>query len=298
MIDRAHKIFYLVGLNKSFTKAARIMYISQPAVSQQIKILENKYGNKLIELEGKNVRMTEEGTRLFFRIEEGLELEEKLKSDLDPKRGRKYNIGATLTIGEYVMPELLGNYSQEYTDEDIIMQVENTEIITQLLYERKILLGFVEGEFNKRLFEYSLYKKDEMILVGAKDSGLASRGEINGEELLKEKLILREKGSGTRKSFEDEMISRGFSMNEFAAYMSIGSLTAIKRMVLKNLGYTIISRLAVEEELKEGRLVEIKTGDLKFFREFNFICNKNEVNPFVSKFVEYCLKGRKEKNEL
>ncbi len=291
MIDRVHKTFQAVVHHGSYTKAALELCITQPAVSQHIKTIENLYNVLLIAKEGKKIYLTEEGKILNKYILKVQQVTNSLKKDLlnSGSLTKEYNMGATLTIGEYILPEILGIYKLSVPNHNLILQVENTKIISEQLYSNKIDLAFVEGNFDKKLFNYTIYKKDELILTASKNSSLSKKRFINPADLVDLPLILREKGSGTRKTFEDALLNSGLSLPEYKPYMSIGSLTAIKSMVERDLGYTIISRLAVQNELDMGKLVEIEIRNFKIFREFNFIYNKNSALPFVKSFIDFCL---------
>jgi len=197
-----------------------------------------------------------------------------------------YRVGATLTIGEYVLPALLGEYARRFAQHEITLEVENTSTITRRVLNEQLDLGFVEGPFDRRLFEAQLHRRDELILVAAAESELAQRKRVGIEELDELRLILREPGSGTRQSFDEAMLASG--RPALKPSMSIGSLTSIKRMVVAGLGATVISRLAVADELAAGIMTEIEIEGLRIEREFNFIYRKNGPRAFIVNFIDFC----------
>ncbi len=290
MIDRLHITFQTVVRHSSYTKAAQELCLTQPAVSQHIRILEKSYKVLLFAKEGKRIYLTEEGKILNRYITDVQQIINSLNRDIlnEGRKIKEYNLGATLTIGEYLLPHILGSHKRYNPNQDLVLQVDNTKIIAEKLFSNEIDLGFVEGEFDRKMFDYTLFKKDELILVASKDSILSEKKQIEPSQLTELRLILREKGSGTRKTFENALLSADLSLPGNKPYMSIGSLTSIKSMVERDLGYSVISRLAVEEELDQGRLIEIEIRNFQIFREFNFIYNKNRPQTFVTSFISFC----------
>lgn len=289
MIDRFHQTFATVARLGSYTKAAQELCLTQPAVTQHVKALEEHYRVSLFERAGRAPRLTEAGVILLRHLEQAAGIEHALQIELRNASTavQLYRVGATLTIGEYVLPSLLAEYSKCFAQHEIILEVENTSAITRRVLNDQLDLGFVEGSFDRRLFEASLYRRDELILVTAAQSELGPS--IGIAELDALRLILREPGSGTRQSFDEALLSCGRS--PVKPCMSIGSLTSIKRMVIAGLGCTVISRLAVADELAAGTLAEIEIEGLRIEREFNFIYRKNGPRAFIANFIEFCQEG-------
>ena len=288
MIDRFHQTFATVARLGSYTKAAQELYLTQPAVTQHVKALEEHYGASLFERVGRSPRLTAAGLILLRHLEQAAIIERALDIELRNASTavQTYRVGATLTIGEYVLPALLGEYARRFAQHEITLEVENTSAITRRVLNEQLDLGFVEGAFDRRLFETQLYRRDELILVAAADSELGQRKRLGIEELDELRLILREPGSGTRQSFDEALLASGRSA--LKPSMSIGSLTSIKRMVLAGLGATVISRLAVADELAAGVMTEVEIEGLRIEREFNFIYRKNGPRAFILNFIDFC----------
>lgn len=289
MIDQKLNTFLTICKTNNFTKAAEILNLTQPAVSKHIKALENYYGTSLFKRKGRLLGLTEEG-KILFEYARNLEvqtflMEREIRNSLGVNK--LYNIGATLTIGEYVLPYILGKYKLAAPNTDIIMQVQNTEFITKKLLNGEIDLGLVEGPFDKSKFQYKTLKGDELVFVVSPQSQFSQKSEIELDEILKSKLILREKGSGTRKVLEDKLASLSFNLAQLKPYMEIGSIGAIKSLVELNLGCTIISKEAVQKEISSGSLVSIPIKDIRIIRDFNFIYMKDSPNGFVDSFTEF-----------
>ncbi|MCY6369073.1 LysR family transcriptional regulator [Clostridium ganghwense] len=287
--------FLTVAKIKNYTKSARILNLTQPAVSQHIKFLEEHYGVKFIKKNGRNIELTQEGEEFLEYVKE-LEVKEreiykKLKNKSSVEK--TYNIGATLTIGGYVLPKILGKYKEQYPNIEIILTVNNTKEILRKLLREEIDLGLVEGPFDRNKFEYKRLKEDELILAFSPKHEFSKEEYVQLEDILSGKLILREEGSGTRKYFENTLLDEGYSANDLNIYMEVGSIDAIKALVEANLGYTIISKAAIERELKLGviKTVPIKNKRLNvvnFYREFNFVYLSGSMNNYLSDFMEFC----------
>ncbi len=290
LIDTKLITFLTVGKIKSFTKAAEILNITQPAVSQHIKFLEEYYEVDLIKKRGRQIDLTEEGKLLFHH---GKELEvsaRSLKEKLKNKSSitKRYTVGATMTIGEYVLPYILGEYKSLYKNIDILLQVNNTKEIIEKLLNEEIDLALVEGPFDKNKFHYKKLKDDELVLAVSSKHPFAKKKEIKLEEILRGNLILRERGSGTREIFENKLIELGYDLKDIKIYMEIGSINAIKSLVESNLGYTIISKEAIKREVSLGIIEILPIKNIKIRREFNFIYLKNEGKDFIKSFIYFC----------
>lgn len=289
LIDQRLVTFLTVCKTNNFTRAAELLNLTQPAVTKHIKSLEDYYGTPLFTRKGRLISLTKEGEVLFnhakvIEAQTSL-LERKIKNSHEAVK--RHTIGATLTIGEYILPDILGRYKAARPNTDIIMQVYNTEVITKKLLNGEIDLGLVEGPFNIGKFQYVTLKEDELVLAASPQSQLAGKSEVDLEEVLKSKLILREEGSGTRKVLENTLIDLGFNLNNLKPYMEIGSIGAIKSLVGLNLGCTIISRAAVQKEASAGTLLVIPIKGIRITREFNCIFLKDSPMEFVDDFVRF-----------
>jgi len=290
MIDSKLITFINVAKLSSYTKTAELLNLTQPAVSQHIRQLEDYYKVKLILKKGRHIFLTEEGQILYknaVKMEaEALVLERKIKNKSSVVK--RYNIGATLTIGEYVLPKLLGEYKKKYNNIDIIMNVNNLEEVLKRLNEGEIDLGIVEGPFDKSRFITSKYKDDELVLVTSPENEFTCYDKVKLRDLIEMgKLILREKGSGTRLTFENKLVELGYNLQDLHAYMEIGNLGAIKSLVEENLGYSVISREAVKKEVSAGTLKIIPVADASFIREFNFVYLENSPADFIEDFISF-----------
>lgn len=290
MLDIRFTTFITVVKIKSFTKAAEILNLTQPAVSQHIKHLEEYYGVNLIKKQGKEIGLTEEGVILYKYAKElelvyrNLETELKNKSSIH----KFYNVGASMTIGGYVLPYILAEYKKAYKNIDIRLQIGNTEDIIDRLLNRKIELALIEGNFDINKFNYKKFKDDEMVLAVSSKHPFSFQDSVSIEQVLQGELILREKGSGTREIFERKLKDVGYDISSFNPYMELGNIPAIKSLVEENLGYTIISKETIKRELKLGLMRIIPIKGLDIYREFNFIYLKDGNKNFIEEFIKFC----------
>lgn len=289
MIDLRLLTFITVAKTKSYTKAAEILNITQPAVSQHIKFLEDEYEVHLIKKYGKGFDLTEEGLILFKYAEEIEVLYKALEMKLKNRSGiiKTYSIGASMTIGGYILPYILGKYRRINQNINILLQVNNTKEILEKLIAGNINLAFIEGIFDKSKFKFKKYKEDELVLAVSPQHKFANKEQVTVQEILEDNLILREKGSGTREVIENQFFELGFDINNSKKYMEIGDISAIKSLIELNLGYSIISRETIKKEILQGTIKEVPIRNVRIFREFNFVYFHDE--EFIDEFIKFCL---------
>lgn len=227
--------FITLSKTKSYTKASKLLDITQPAVSQHIKYLEYYYGVSLIEKNSKGIELTEEGKVLLEYAEKIELLYCAIENRLRNKSAivKTYSIRASMTIGGYVLPPILGQYKKLYPNIDILLHVNNTEEILNRLVKGSIDFGIIERAFNKDKFKYEKFKDDNLVLAK----------EIIIDQLLKENMILREKGSGIRELTEERFKAYGIEISSFKGLMEIGSISAIKSLIENNMVWLLTESL-------------------------------------------------------
>jgi DNA-binding transcriptional LysR family regulator len=289
MIDQRLVTFLTICKTKNFTRAAGLLHITQPAVTKHIKSLEDDFDAPLFLRKGRTIELTPEG-KILLESAKAMETQAFLtqRKIKNSKMAQKhYIIGATLTTGEYVLPPILGRFRDACPDIDVSMQVHNTQIITGKLSSGEIDLGLVEGPFDKSKFDFYRLREDELVFVVSPQNPLAYKTRVDVAEVLAGNLILREEGSGTRKVFEDRLLSLGISLSGFRPFMEIGSIGAIKSLVGLNLGSTVISKTAVQNEILSGALRMIPIRRLRILRSFDFIFLKTGPSGFLKRFISF-----------
>lgn len=277
MLENRHRTFLALCRYESFTKAAEHLHITQPAVSQHLKYLEEYYDCQLIDTSNRKIKLTQEGKLLKGFTTTVYADAQHFKENLQALKTEEilpFNFGATLTIGEYVMPDILSKLLKKFPEMTFHMTVANTQVLQEQLNNGELDFIIVEGLFDKAKYDTTRFSIENFIPVCAADSHLANR-EVTFEELLQERLILREVGSGTRDIFEHILKEHNYLLDRFEKIIEIGNKTAIKQMVANDLGITFLFEEAVKKELAAGELVEINLSSFSGKREFNFVTLKN-----------------------
>ena len=251
-------IFHKVAEKEHFTHAAEALYISQPAVSKQVHELERSLGLALFVQVGRNVHLTEAGRTLFEYTRRIFALSEEAEMVLgeihDLKRGHLV-VGASTTIGTYLLPELLGVYRKRYPHIKLALDIANATEIQKRLLQNRVEVGFIEGAVTHDEICERFWRQDQLALIAPADTPLLARQDLTIEALLQEPFILREAGSGTRTVLEEALSRRG--LPPLPPYMELGSTEAIKNAVAAGLGLSFVSEHTIQLERAARLLVSI-----------------------------------------
>lgn len=278
MIDFRLKTFLILCETKNYTKAANILHITQPAVSQHIKYLEKEYNAKLFNYSSKLLTLTKKGELLkkfaLGMLSNSNRLAEILKDDNLDNHSIKF--GATLTIGEYVMPKVLKSYLKDYPKNNISMYVDNTTSLLNKLNNGEIDFALIEGNFTKSDYSYKLISKEKFIPICSKSSPF-SIGSYSFDDLCNNRLVIRENGSGTRNVLEGILHDHGLSIFDFNSIIEISNFSAIKSLVSDNIGISFVYEAVVKQDIMNGSLSIININDFSITHEFNFVYLKNSI---------------------
>ncbi|MGM0878862.1 MAG: LysR family transcriptional regulator [Bacillota bacterium] len=282
------KTFCLVVDEGSISQAARLSFVSQPAVTRQIRQLENLYGTLLFDrTEGKLI-VTETGKMLYPFAKAIINDFNRSKEVILQATG-EYNsnirVGASLTIGEFLLPNLLGRFKKLTPEINVTLTIKNTPSVLEDLANDVIDIGMVEGIVEDKKFTVNKFADDELILVYPADHPWSEKSEIDINELANERMIWRESISGTRLIIENALKEHGV-LDKIDSYMEIGSTQAIKSAVESGLGVSILSRLTIARELELGFLKEMKISGINIKRSLWLVkkpqrFNRNSVTSFV-----------------
>ncbi len=286
MTLRKLEIFYWVAEKLNMTTVSKEKYISQPAISQMIKEMEDELEVKLFNRLGKRLYLTDEGElfKTYSRRMMNLykEFEEVLEEKKDLKNG-KLKLGASSTIGIYVMPQLIKYFIKEFPDIDISLKIGNTEDIAKMILKNDIDFAFVEAEVDMNEIKTEKIWTDELIIITHPNHKWGNLEEIQSDELELEKFILREEGSGTRKVFEAAMKNNEVKYRES---FTLGNTEAIKEIIMTGIGISCLSKLTVKKELDQGTLRGYRIKNLKIKRGFNLIYHKDKhFSPLMKEFI-------------
>ncbi|MFC3041525.1 LysR substrate-binding domain-containing protein [Virgibacillus xinjiangensis] len=277
-MDQSLVVFKEVADRKSFSRAAEVLHMSQPAVSQYISALEKEYGVRLLERSNKFVQLNKAGEIIYqyaVDILRKYEQMEILVSDLKNQPGGELKIGASYTIGEYLVPLILKRLQDKYPDILPDVMIGNTDTVTRTLEKREIDIALVEGEIDRPKIEVEPFAQDRMFIVVGNRPELI-RKQYSPVELEKETWLIREEGSGTRRMAE-ELFS--FLQISPERALTFGSTQSIKEAVEEGMGITFLSELAIKKELQQQRLHRLDMEGLPFRRQFSLIKNEQEFHP-------------------
>ncbi|WP_410768164.1 selenium metabolism-associated LysR family transcriptional regulator [Fontibacillus sp. BL9] len=275
-------IFYTVAERGSFSAAAQALHMTQPAVTMQIQALEDYFGSKLLIRSTKKIELTEAGHTLFpfaLRSMELMRETEKAMSRFTSMLEGRLQLGASLTIGEYVLPRLLGPFGKQHPHISIALKVMNTTQIIEDIVSHQLNFGLVEAPVHHPDMVSEPVMEDELKLIVPAEHPLAAKGRIKLGEALTYPFVLREKGSGTRQVMEAELERRGFRPERLETVMELGSTGAVKSAVEAGLGVTIISPSSVKHEQALGILKVVDIEDAEFKRKFYSIHLKSTLLP-------------------
>ncbi|GAB6929730.1 selenium metabolism-associated LysR family transcriptional regulator [Paenibacillus sp. JCM 10914] len=291
-------IFYTVAERGSFSSAAQSLHMSQPAVTMQVQALEEYFGTKLLIRSTKRMELSEAGRTLLPFARRSLELSRETDAAMAAFSNMllgRLQLGASLTIGEYVLPRLLGPFGREYPDISIMLKVINTTQILEEIASYQLNFGLIEAPVEHPDMVLDAVMEDELKLIVPAGHPLAERTDpIVLEDVLTYPFVLREKGSGTRQVMEDVLLQRGVDPASIQTVMELGSTGAVKSAVEEGLGITMLSTSTVKHETALGLVKMIDIADASFKRNFYSIQLRSARLPMsASTFLSYLREQKK-----
>jgi DNA-binding transcriptional LysR family regulator len=274
------RIFASVYKNKSFSRASEQLNISQPTISEHIKNLEAELGCALFDRLGRSILPTREAELMYPRaihiVEETGRLKDAVASSSETVKGEMV-IGASTIPGSYILPGLCHAFREQNPEVSFRVLIEDSRRITDMVLEHETVLGVVGSAMEPGRINYEPFYKDELVLASSPDMGL--KGTIGHRELKKIPFILREEGSGTRSTLEGHLKKHGLGAGDLDVAAVLGSTDAVKQAVKAALGASVLSRIAVQDELDAGTLRETKVRSLKMTRSFYLASHRKRVLP-------------------
>ena len=291
MSDRRLKVFHTVARLLSFTKAAEELHMTQPAVTFQVRQLEEYFNTRLFDRTHNKVNLTPAGERVSEFAERIFDLYSEMENtvrDLTGEISGALTIGASTTIAEYMLPALLGEFKNQYPDINLRLKVSNSEGIVSMVEHNVIDLGVVESQVNNKNLIVEVCHNDQLVVVAAPDHELVKRGtKVSPREILKYPFISREEGSGTREVIMQYLIDEKVNPADLNLSLELGSPESIKGAVEAGMGITIISRSIIGKELKLNTLAEVQL-DPPLSRPFSFVRQRQKFRVTVmEKLLEF-----------
>jgi LysR family transcriptional regulator, transcriptional activator of the cysJI operon len=267
------RVFREVANQASFRRAADALYITQPAVTQQIKALEEDLGSRLFDRTGGKVRLTAAGKVLLRRAGEAEATLNRAIEEIGTLEGEvrgALRVAASTTIAQYVLPRLLAEFARLHQGVRLELESANTQRVVEAVVSGDAPIGLIEGPAHSQQLRVERWLEDELMLVVPTGHEWANR-EIPLGALALAKLLVRERGSGTREVLEDALKRAGAPIQRMQIAMELSSTEAILACIEAGLGVGFISRFALERQRTLGTLAVVKVKGLRVTREFSMV---------------------------
>lgn len=304
MADRRLQVFHTVARLLSFTKAAETLHMTQPAVTFQIRQLEEHFNTRLFDRTHNRISLTAAGDRVFEYAEKIITLYGEMDSRVRELTGDVSGIliiGASTTIAEYVLPGLLGEFQLRYPDVNVRLSVSNSLGIVHLVENNSVDVGIVESPVSNKNLAVEVCWEDELMFICPPHHSMAKKKSLPVQELVNLAYLCREEGSGTRDVISDYLTQNGIHLNEMNLCMEFGSPESIKSAVEAGLGVSIVSRATVGKELKLKTLVALPLIP-PLVRPFSFVYQRQKfrlraVEEFMNFAHEHCERQAKKADD-
>lgn len=282
---RQLEVFVAIVKIGNMSRAAEALHLSQSACSMALNTLEQQLNGELFDRHNKKLVINDRGKKLFYRainlLEQASELEDIMLVKATTALSGTLNVGASTTIGNYVLPLTITHFMTRYPHTRINLKVSNTQEVVEQLLHFNIDIGFIEGSCYHQELQVTAWQQDELIIIAAPHHPLANKKKITLKDLLEQQWIFRETGSGTREKFEEAI---GTTITPF---VELGHTEAIKQAVEAGLGISCLSKATVSKALERGELIVIKTPFLKLTRDFYKVIHKEKYQTqLLKRFVE------------
>lgn len=271
MLNFRAKTFLCACKHMNFTSAAVELGISQPAVSQHIRKLEGDYGVKLFIYEGKRLRLTEEGKVMRSAVETMNNDDHILRERIDAmQHNRKmYCFGATHTIGDYIIADNMAEFLRENADCNVNMYIDDTDNLLKSIDDGQIDFAIVEGFFDHSRYETLPFSTEHLICVCGPEYEIPE--EISTQELFHHRIITREPSAGARELLDRALATLNRSVDSFSSQVVVGTPYAVKALAQRNCGIAFLYESSVEEELREGKLRQVRIRHFEPRYRFTFL---------------------------
>lgn len=290
MADRRLQVFHAVAKHLSFTKAAEALFMTQPAVTFQIRQLEEQLNTRLFDRAQGRITLTSAGAIALEYADRILALSAELDSRMKELSGQLAGpllIGASTTIADFLLPQILGEFKARYPAVVPRLFVANSEAVQERIAERSLDLGFIEGDSHLPTLGTDVCCEDELQVVCAPSHLLAKQKSATPQSLTEHAYISRELGSGTREVIDHYLQKAGLALDSLQVVMEAGSPEALKGLAATGLGFSIMSRATVAKEVRLGELVRVPLSP-RLIRHLSVVYPKERFHSLlVSGFVQF-----------
>jgi len=290
MADRRLQVFHAVAKHLSFTKAADALFMTQPAVTFQVRQLEEHFNTRLFDRVQGRITLTPAGQLALEYAERILALSVELDTRMKERSGQVAGpllIGASTTIAEFLLPQVLGEFKARFPAVVPRLFVANSEAVQARIAERTLDLGFIEGESHLPSLVTDVCCDDELQVVCAPSHPLAKLQTVSPKALTEHAYVSREPGSGTREVIDSYLQKAGVAPDSMQLVMELGSPEALKGVVATGLGFAIMSRATVAKEIRLGQLAKVALSP-RLDRHLSVVYPKERFHSkLVNGFVEF-----------
>jgi DNA-binding transcriptional LysR family regulator len=289
------KVFHIAARMQSFTRAAEALFLTQPGISKHIKDLEDYYGTRLFDRLGKKVVLTQAGIILHTKTEIIFNMIDQLKVEIDELQGLDrgaLNIGASITIGIYVLPQILSRFRALYPHIDMGLDIVLNRQVVDKILDNSIDIGFLGAPVDDGRISIGTFMKDELVLVIPAGHEWCLRDSVEPYELMNQTFIIPRQGSGTRVIVEERLGQAGVTLKKCIEF---GHTEAVKRAVEAGLGVSILSKSAIRREEHLGVIKSLPLADIDLGRHFYFAYRKDKYMTNAAKaFLEFAVYSSEE----
>jgi DNA-binding transcriptional LysR family regulator len=288
---RRLEVFAKVAELGSFSRAAEALYLTQPTVSEHVRALESELGVQLLDRLGRGAAPTRAGELVLGYARRLLALAREAQQALDQFQGRMSGelvVGGSTIPGEYVLPALIGQFKSKYPDISISLLIGDSRQVSEWVEQGRAEVGVVGARPASRALEARELMPDELVIVVPAGHPWAARKAVPLDELRREPMVVRERGSGSREAVEHALEGADLSLASLRIVGEMGSTQAVKQAVRAGVGIALISRRAVEDECRAGLLACVKVKDLKVTRAFHLVTHRERSrSPLAQAFLDF-----------
>ncbi|QMT17311.1 LysR family transcriptional regulator [Planococcus maritimus] len=287
-MNQALEVFIKVAEEKNFSNAAKRLHMSQPAVSQYIRGLEEELGVQLLERTNKYVRLNKAGEIVYQHAIKMAKIDERMRhlvEDLSTVAAGKLAVGASYTFGEYILPSILARLKEAFPHIEVEVTIGNTASIAEAVSKHVLDIGIVEGHHKEHVqLHTEIFAEDQMVIFASVHHPLVRRGgKVAMAELQEQEWVLREEGSGTREAAENIFAEHRFRP---ATFMQFSSTQPIKAMIEAGTGVSVLSEWAIEKEVRHGELAILDVEGMPYPRKFSLVTNSHFQTKALSVFID------------
>lgn len=290
MLDTKLNTFLVLCETMNYTRAAERLCLTQPAVTHHIHYLEERFGCRLFSYQGKTLSLTAEGQRLLGLARSLAYNSRRAEEAMRSPSVLSLRVGATKTIGEYVIAPRVKRLIREMPELNFSLIVENTRYLLHALDSFQLDLALIEGYFDRERYELLSSRREAFFGVCAAGHPFGGK-KVTVEQLLEQRIIIREPGSGTRDIFQQMLRRRGYGLDSFPRQMTVSDFSVIKTLVTDSLGVSFLYAPVVEKELEQGSLSGFKLEGESMSGAFSLVCLKG--NMFAGEWADWLMPERR-----